>query len=337
MSEQPRRMQVLQAIVEDYVALREPVGSKALVERHGLGVSSATVRNDMAVLEEEGLITAPHTSAGRIPTDKGYRVFVDRISEVKPLSSAERRAVKALLEPEADMEHMMDNAVRLLAQLTQQVAIAQFPHEDGSTVRHLELVSLAPYRVLVVLILSTGRVDQRVVAVEEDVAETTLAALKQILLQSLDGLTPTRAAAVLDTVAQSVPAQDRPLVDTLTGAVRQLLEAGRQDRIVMAGTANLARTHGDFPQTIGPILEALEEQVVLLRLLTEMEQDVRGLSVRIGSENAGSLADTSVVAASYGPGAVAKLGVVGPTRMDYPGTMAAVRAIARYLSRILTT
>ena len=105
----------------------------------------------------------------------------------------------------------------------------------------------------------------------------------------------------------------------------------------MAGTANLARAHGDFPASIGPILEALEEQVVLLRLLTEMKQDVRGLSVRIGSENAGSLQDTSVVAASYGPGAVAKVGVVGPTRMDYPGTMAAVRAIARYLSRILTT
>lgn len=337
MSEQPRRMQVLQAIVEDYVALREPVGSKALVERHGLGVSSATVRNDMAALEEEGLIMAPHTSAGRIPTDKGYRVFVDRLSEVKPLSAAERRAVKALLEPEADMEQMMDNAVRLLAQLTQQVAIAQFPHEDGSTVRHLELVSLAPARVLVVLILSTGRVDQRVVATEHEAADATLAALKQVLLQLLDGLTPAQASAVLDTAVLSVPPEDRPLADTLTAAVHQLLEAGRQDRIVMAGTANLARTHGDFPQSIGPILEALEEQVVLLRLLTEMEQDVSGLSVRIGSENAGSLADTSVVAASYGPGAVAKLGVVGPTRMDYPGTMAAVRAIARYLSRILST
>ena len=322
MSEQPRRLQVLQAIVEDYVALREPVGSKALVERHGLEVSSATVRNDMAALEEEGLIIAPHTSAGRIPTDMGYRVFVDRLCEVKPLSAAERRAVNSLLEPEADMEEMMETTVRLLAQLTHQVAVAQFPHDDGSTVRHLELVGLAPGRVLVVLILSSGRVDQRVVSVDGAPDEAGLAALRTVLRQCVDDLTPAQAAAALDSAPERVPPQERPVLGTLVEAVRSLLQAGRQDRIVMAGTANLARSPGDFPDSIGPILEALEEQVVLLRLLTEMEQDVRGLSVRIGSENSGSLADASVVAASYGPGAVAKLGVVGPTRMDYPGTMA---------------
>lgn len=337
MTEQPRRLQVLQAIVEDYVALREPVGSKALVERHALGVSSATVRNDMAVLEEEGLIVAPHTSAGRVPTDKGYRVFVDRLSEVRPLSPAERRAVQTLLEPGADTQLMMETTVRLLAQLTQQVAVAQFPHQDGSTVRHLELVPLTPTRVLVVLILSTGRVDQRHVVLAQPVGEADLAVLRGLLLDVVLGLGPVQAGAVLDDVVLRVRPEHRPAAATVVGAVHTLLAAGRQDRIVMAGTANLARSTGDFGASIGPILEALEEQVVLLRLLTEMEQDAHGVSVRIGSENAGSLADTSVVAAAYGPGAVAKVGVLGPTRMDYPGTMAAVRAIARYLSRILTT
>ncbi|MDO5634448.1 MAG: HrcA family transcriptional regulator, partial [Micrococcus sp.] len=133
------------------------------------------------------------------------------------------------------------------------------------------------------------------------------------------------------------PPSDAVLAQAVASALQALLASARQDRIVMAGTANLARATGDFSSSIGPILEALEEQVVLLRLLTDMEQDVRGLAVRIGSENAGSLADASVVAASYGPGDVAKVGVVGPTRMDYPSTMAAVRAIARYLSRILST
>lgn len=337
MTDQPRRLQVLQAIVEDYVSLREPVGSKALVERHGLGVSSATVRNEMAALEEEGLIVAPHTSAGRVPTDKGYRVFVDRISEVKPLSAAERRAVRTLLDSEADTEHMMETTVRLLAQLTHQVAVAQFPHEDGSTVRHLDLVSLAPTRALVVLILSTGRVDQRLVTFEEPVADEDLAVLRDLLLSLIDGLGPLQASAVLDAAADRVPPPRRASADVVVAAVRSLLEAGRQDRIVLAGTANLARSPRDFRSSIGPILEALEEQVVLLRLLTEMEQDAHGVSVRIGAENGASLADTSVVAAAYGPGAVAKVGVIGPTRMDYPGTMAAVRAIARYLSRILTT
>ena len=336
MNEMPRRLQVLQAIVEDYVSSREPVGSKALVERHQLGVSSATVRNDMAVLEEEGLIVAPHTSAGRIPTDKGYRLFVDSLSEVKPLSAAERRAVQALLDNADDVDEMMARTVRLLSQLTHQVAVLQYPHLDTATVRHLEFVALAPHRVLVVRILSNGKVDQRVLATEQDATDEQLLALKQVFLTHLDGLTPAAAPAVLAVVPTQVPEQDAGLARSLAHMLDQLIAAGREDRIIMAGTANLARSTGDFPLTIGPILEALEEQVVLLRLLTEMEQDVRGLSVSIGSENAGSLADTSVVAASYGPGSVAKLGVVGPTRMDYPGTMAAVRAVARYLSRILS-
>jgi heat-inducible transcriptional repressor len=336
MSEQPRRMQVLQAIVEDYVASREPVGSKALVDRHQLGVSSATVRNDMAALEDEGLIVAPHTSAGRIPTDKGYRVFVDQISEVKPLSAAERRAVQTLLDSSDDLHEMMSRTVRLLSQLTHQVAVLQYPHLDSSTVRHLELVGLAPRRVLAVVILSSGQVDQRAVTTEQDVSETSLNALKQLFLRHLDGLTPVQAADGLRAAMATVPEEDRELAGVLAGQLDQLLAARREDRIIMAGTANLARSPGDFPYSIGPILEALEEQVVLLRLLTEMEQDVRGLSVRIGSENYGSLAETSVIAAGYGPGAGAKLGVVGPTRMDYPGTMTAVRAIARYLSRILS-
>ena len=158
----PRRLQILQAIVEDYVHFREPVGSKALVDRHRLGVSSATVRNDMAALEEEGLITAPHTSSGRIPTDKGYRTFVDQIAAVKPLSGPERRAIQRLLDDAADIDDVMERTVRLLAQLTQQVAVVQYPHASGVTVRHVEVVDLGAGRVLVVLIPTNGRVAQRV-------------------------------------------------------------------------------------------------------------------------------------------------------------------------------
>src|SRR5215210_3727370 len=138
--QEERRLAVLRAIVQDYVATEEPVGSKALVERHGLGVSPATVRNDMAVLEEEGFITQPHTSAGRIPTDKGYRLFVDRLSGVKPLTSAEKRAIATLLEGAIDLDDVVRRSVRLLAQLTRQVAIVQYPVLSRSTVRHVEVV-----------------------------------------------------------------------------------------------------------------------------------------------------------------------------------------------------
>src|SRR6187397_2903274 len=150
--QEERRLAVLRAIVEDYVATEEPVGSKALVERHGLGVSPATVRNDMAALEDEGYITQPHTSAGRVPTDKGYRLFVDRLSSVKPLSPAEKRAIQTLLDGAVDLDDVVDRTVRLLAQLTRQVAVVQYPSLTRSTVRHVELVAIGGTRLLLVLI-----------------------------------------------------------------------------------------------------------------------------------------------------------------------------------------
>lgn len=337
MTDQPRRMKVLQAIVEDYVSSREPVGSKALVERHDLGVSSATVRNDMADLEDEGLIEAPHTSAGRIPTDKGYRYFVDRISEVRPLSTAERRAVTKLLHHADDIDDIMATTAQILSRLTRQVAVIQYPHLDSSVIRRLEFVLLSEQRLLVVLILSTGRVDQRVVSLSEPVEQQRLDVLAQIFMKYLDKLSPYEIAPVLTKVQSVVTPEDQALVDVLSRALQHLAAESHQDRILLAGTANLARSPQDFGTSIGPILEALEEQVVLLKLLTEMEQDAHGLSVRIGDENFGSLGDTSVVAAGYGPGDASKIGIVGPTRMDYPSTMSAVRAIARYLSRILSS
>src|SRR5699024_4917746 len=133
-----RRFAVLRAIVADYVSTQEPVGSKALVDRHNLGVSSATVRNDMAVLEAEGYITQTHTSSGRVPTDKGYRQFVDRLAAIKPLSSAERRGIAQFLDGAVDLDDVLHRAVRLLAQLTHQVAVIQYPTLNASSVRHLE-------------------------------------------------------------------------------------------------------------------------------------------------------------------------------------------------------
>src|SRR3954451_20347336 len=182
-----RRLAVLRAIVEDYVATQEPVGSRALVDRHRLGVSPATVRNDMAALEEEGVITQPHTSARRIPTDKGSRLFVDRLSQVKPLTAAEKRAIATLLEGAMDLDDVVQRSVRLLAQLTRQVAVVQYPTLSRSPVRHVEVVPLTAARVLVVLILSTGRVEQRVVELPATLDEDRIADLRTRLNRTIVG------------------------------------------------------------------------------------------------------------------------------------------------------
>jgi heat-inducible transcriptional repressor len=335
--QEERRLAVLRAIVEDYVATEEPVGSKTLVERHGLGVSPATVRNDMAALEDEGYIAQPHTSAGRVPTDKGYRLFVDRLTTVKPMSAAERRAIATLLDGAVDLDDVVQRSVRLLAQLTRQVAVVQYPTLSRSTVRHVELVALAPNRLLVVLILSTGRVEQRLVELDADVDEQALQALKTAVNRATLGETIADAGAALRALlpdgAPVAPAT-RAVVDTLLEAMS---DHRSDERIAVGGAANLARYGDSFDSSVRPLLEALEEHVVLLKLLGEATSG-ETITVRIGAEGPyQELSSTSVVAAGYGPSeeAFARLGIVGPTRMDYPGSMAAVRAVARYVSRIL--
>jgi heat-inducible transcriptional repressor len=333
-----RKLAVLRAIVEDYVATEEPVGSRALVERHGLNVSPATVRNDMAALEEEGFIHQPHTSAGRVPTDKGYRLFVDRLSSVKPMSAAEKRAIATLLDSAVDLDDVVQRSVRLLSTLTRQVAIVQYPTLSRSTVRHIELVSITPTRVMVILILSTGRVEQRLVEIPTEMSETQLADLRLRLNQAAAGERIADGAAALAVLPDGVPHADRALTRSLVDVLTDAMSDHRSDeRVAVAGTANLARFGDSFDTAVRPLLEALEEHVVLLKLIGEVTVG-DAVTVRIGHEGPYSeLASTSVVATGYGPPdqALATLGVVGPTRMDYPGSMAAVRAVARYVSRIL--
>ena len=333
-----RKLAVLRAIVEDYVSTHEPVGSKSLVERHQLGVSPATVRNDMAALEEEGLIAQPHTSAGRIPTEKGYRLFVDRLSQVKPLTPAEKRAITTLLEGAVDLDDVVQRSVRLLAQLTRQVAIVQYPILSRSTVRHIELVTLGSTRMLLVLILSTGRVEQRIVELPEPIADDEVAVLRTRLNHAVSGERLVDAAERLAALPDVFDHHERTAVSLTVAALVAAISDHRSDeRVMVGGTANLAQFGDGFETSIRPLLEALEEHVVLLRLLGEATS-ASTVTVRIGSEVPyEGLGRTSVVATGYGPGeqAFGTLGIVGPTRMDYPGTMGSVRAVARYLSKIL--
>ena len=352
-----RRLKVLSAIVTDYVRTREPVGSKALVERYRLGVSPATIRNDMAALEDEGYIHQPHTSAGRVPTQKGYRLFVDEVARIKPLSAPERAAITALLSGAVDLEQVVARTVRALAQLTGQLAVVEYPSLRYAALQHLELVALGPERVLLVIITDTGRVDQRTVTLRSrgslssrhdggfDIADVVDPLVLERLRTRLNGALVGRRAAdvgpVLAALAEQASADERHLLDAVTDELIAALRPDAEERLVVAGTANLARSTPDF-SSLGPLLDAIEEQVELLRLFTADDAPTgeNRMRVSIGSENNDdALAEASVVTTTYGPGtgeAVAHLGVIGPTRMDYPATMTAVRAVARYLSRFLS-
>ncbi|MFW6599250.1 heat-inducible transcriptional repressor HrcA [Propionibacteriaceae bacterium Y2011] len=332
-----RKLSVLRAIVSDYVDSMEPVGSKALVDRHNLGVSPATVRNDMAVLEAEGYITQPHTSAGRIPTDKGYRLFVDRLSAVKPLSGAERRAIHTFFSGAAGIDDVVTRTVRLLAQVTQQVAMVQYPTRDHEAVVTVELVSLTSERAMLIMVTSSGRVEQRVLELHDHDPDV-LADVRARLNTATVGQTPEQAMAALGRLVMELRPDERTLGQLTVATLIDLLATNPGTKVVVGGVPNLTRFGPDFSSTLQPVLEALEEQVVLLRLLGEAASP-DDVTVRIGVENPyAELRATSVVTTGYGVGgdALATLGVVGPTRMDYPATIASVRAIARYVSRFLS-
>jgi heat-inducible transcriptional repressor len=340
MSSSTRRLEILRAIVDEYVATQEPVGSKAIADRHELGVSPATIRNEMALLEEEGLITAPHTSAGRIPTDRGYRVFVDKLAEVKPLSAPERRAIESFLEGALDLDDVVMRTVRLLADVTKQVAVVQYPSIMKSRVRHIEVVALTPSRVMMILITDAGRVEQRVIELTRDVPDAFIASIRSQLNNAMSGQSLLEVADRISGIIEGYSAIDRRDVSLIISAVIEMAIERAEEKVVLAGTANLARFSDDFQLTMHPVLEALEEQVVLLRLLGDAAETVK---VRIGSEQSEqNLKSTSLVTVGYGEAfgasgsTLGALGILGPTRMDYAGSMAAVGAVARYVGRFIS-
>ncbi len=338
-----RRLQVLQAIVEDHVRTSEPVGSRSVLERHGIGVSAATIRNDMAILEAEGLIQAPHTSAGRVPTDAGYRRFVDSIAQVRRLRPAEQRAIRDFLADPMDLDDVVERTVRLLAALTRQVAVVQYPSLTRSAVQHVELVPMGE-RTMVVIITDSGRVEQRMVALADPdggaVDADDLRTLRDRVNAAAAGQTfVTARAALVDLAAQSP--HDAALA-ALCQVVCSTLSEEREERLALAGTSSLVRHTTDFGGSLETVINALEEHVVLLKLLQTAEQPdapgrtTPGVAVSIGTEHDHQgLHTASVVSSTYGQDGVGSLGVLGPTRMDYPGTMGAVRAVAAYLSEVL--
>lgn len=332
-----RGLHVLKAIVQDYVDTHEPVGSKSIVERHSFGVSAATIRNDMAQLEDEELITAPHTSSGRVPTDKGYRVFVDHLAQLRPLSPAQRNAIGTFLADPHDLDDLLGKTVRLLTQLTGQVALVQYPSFAHAKVTHVEIVTLAPNRVLAIVVTDTGRVSQRVAVVASDLSETDIAVIRTQVNSLITGFQVREGNDRIDAFLTGDEKARGEAVSSVCRVVREELETFRQDKLVMAGAATLARRGEDFRGSIHPLLEAIEEQVTLLKLMGEMVADHQGLSASIGRENESfGLAEASVVASDYeATVARARIGLMGPTRMDYPSNLAAVRAVAHYLSRVL--
>ncbi|KAA8827653.1 MULTISPECIES: heat-inducible transcriptional repressor HrcA [Bifidobacterium] len=357
---QSRRMLVLRAVVEDYIRSQEPVGSTSLTKQHHLGVSSATIRNDMAALEDEGYLIQPHTSAGRVPTEKGYRYFVDRLATVVPLSEAQRRGINSFLSGSVSLTDALQRSARLLSEITGQVAVVASPSLAKATLRHVEMVPVAMTTLLAVVITDSGRVAQHGLGVSAMPPTDAVARLSNAVNEQCNGLSLSRSAETVRAIGSSVGYEDvRAVAESLADAFESMALDERANELYMSGASRLAHTQS--VADLAPLFDALEEQVVLMKLMSNLSEETNasGVGVSIGSENhSPELLHASVVSSGYGRAAAARdadgeqdgdessvgdtsgsadepiafVGSIGPTHMDYAATMAAVKAVARYLT-----
>ena len=330
-----RKAAILRVVVEEYVQTAQPVGSATVARQPELGVSSATVRNEMGVLEREGYLVQPHTSAGRVPTDKGYRFFVDSLTKPGPLDAARSQQVKAFFaRAHGELEQMLHDTTTLLSGLTDYAAVVVGPSHEVATIRSIQLVGLGPRFVLLVVVLSNGAVEKRSLELGIDVSDAQLAAASAHLASHLVGHLLGFSLAPI-----AIPQTGDAVIDGLARQVREALEGSHDhdvDTVFVGGAARMAGAF-DAVDTIRRVLSILEQQYVVVTLL----QDVldRGLTVAIGTEHGlQPLAECSVVVAPYQVEgeAAGTVGVLGPTRMRYEQALAAVAVVSNRLGRALT-
>ena len=299
---QSRRMLVLRAVVEDYIRSQEPVGSTSLTRDHDLGVSSATIRNDMSALEDEGYLIQPHTSAGRVPTEKGYRYFVDRLATVVPLSEAQRRGINSFLSGSVSLKDALQRSARLLSEITGQVAIVTSPSLAKATLRHVEMVPVAMTTLLAVVITDTGRVAQHGLTIASMPAVDEINRLSNTVNEQCVGLSLSKSAETVRSIAASAGYESvRGVADALADAFESMALDERADELYMSGTSHLA--HSRSLADLAPLFDALEEQVVLMKLMSNLSEETNasGVGVAIGSEmHTPGLLHASVVSSGYG-------------------------------------
>lgn len=333
-----RKSAVLRALVEEYVRTGEPVGSETIAERAGLGVSSATIRNEMAVLEELGYLTHPHTSAGRIPTDKGYRHYVDSLPIHGKLRDAQRKAIAAhFAEAILDLEEVLKGSVHLLSRLTQYAGLAVPPGASEEQIVRLELIDMGP-TLMVLAVGQHGRVDKQLFDRPEGIDAKDVAEAER-RLQGLKGTTYQEAQARLLKLVAGIPPKEHDLLLAVADVLRVAARGDRYAHVMVGGVANLAdETQTWRRETLRRLFETLEREQEMLKVLHDVTatDDVK---VTIGAEHPTTGEwEASIVTAPFraGDATMGTIGIVGPTRMDYLSAMASVQAVAEKLSQAAT-
>jgi heat-inducible transcriptional repressor len=329
-----RKATILNAIVTEYIETAQPVGSAHVTAAPGVEVSSATVRSEMAALERDGYLVQPHTSAGRVPTDKGYRFFVDHLSRPGVLAVAERQEVRRFFaHVHGEVEDLLGRTSGLLADLTDYAAVVVGPSHETSTIRAVQLVGLGTHTALVLVVMADGSVEKRVVETSAELDDAALADATIHLTTVLQGHTLTDA--------RSVPATGHGATDVAArlalGALASMHGSGEPDHVFVGGSSRMAQAF-DAVETVRSVLSILEQQLVVVELIEDILE--RGLSVAIGAEHGFEpLASCALVVGTVAVEgeSAGTIGVLGPTRMNYPKALAAVQLVGAKLSERLST
>ena len=328
-----RKAAILTAVVTEYIGSAQPVGSQHVVEAAGVSVSSATVRSDMAALERDGYLMQPHTSAGRIPTDKGYRFFVDHLGGTGSLDPGGRQQVRQFFDhAHGEIEQMLERTSGLLADLTDCTAMVVGPSHESAAVRSVQLVGLGHHLALVVVVLADGAVRKQTVELPEDADEA-------VLSEAGGRLAAHALGSTLAEVGTVVTPSGNPKVDAAmvagVAALHDLVEADGGDQLFVGGSSRMAVAF-DAVDTVRSVLTILEQQLVVVSLLRDILDT--GLTVAIGTEHGiEPLASCAIVVMPVSVGGVeaGTIGLLGPTRMNYPLALAAARVVGDRLGEHL--
>jgi heat-inducible transcriptional repressor len=314
-----RKTSILRAVVQEYITTAQPVGSTHIADLPGVRVSSATVRNEMAVLEQEGYLAQPHTSAGRVPTDKGYRFFVDHMTTPGRLDTAATHG---------RLEELLHQTTNLLAQVTQHAAVVVGPRAETATVRSVQIVGLSARHAMVVAVFSNGTIDSQTIDIDSDMSDVRISAASAHLQSAMVGHSIDQA--------DKLRSSGDPVVDALCNlAVGTLRKTMGDESVFVGGASSMARAF-DAVDTVREVLRTLEQQYVVVSLVRDILD--RGLTVAIGAEHGVEpLALCSVVVAPVvvDGDQVGTIGVLGPTRMDYPQALATVEVVSDRLAKRL--